>query len=192
MLPRNAWPVEATSTRYAVWRRPRALGLAGASTQLSLGSAASMPAGLTRYSQRSRSGRTEEAPHSVTAAERIKRACFIAFTKYHTADRVEEIGINGGLPIDPSSQKNLRTPLQEIGIPPIVWFETKPPGTGKGPKSRGPHQPRPGGGPRIAKNCHETSHTRSVVGCPGRSPGTRIAHGDDRQSSLPRRSDRET
>src|ERR1039458_10249496 len=63
VLTCSAASEEATSTRYADWRKPRACGFTGVSTQLRRGPVGTIPCGLTRYSQRSCCGRTVGAPN---------------------------------------------------------------------------------------------------------------------------------
>src|SRR5580765_500603 len=77
VLARRAVSDEATRTRYADWRRPRALGFTAVSTQLRRGSVTSIPCGLTRYSQRNCCGRTDAAPNIVQAGMRTRSKRFI-------------------------------------------------------------------------------------------------------------------
>src|ERR1035437_10313455 len=77
LLARSAASDEATSMRYADCRKPRALGFNGVSTQLSRGSVASIPCGLTRYSQRNFCGRTAAAPNIVPAIMRKRTKRFM-------------------------------------------------------------------------------------------------------------------
>src|ERR1035438_2570567 len=74
---RSAASEEATSTRYADWRKARACGFTGVSIQLRRGSVASIPCGLTRYSQRSCCGRTAAAPNMVHARTKKTAKRFI-------------------------------------------------------------------------------------------------------------------
>src|SRR5450759_211944 len=77
VLARSTASVEATSMRYADCRKPRALGFTAVSTQLSRGSVASIPCGLTRYSQRNCRGRTAAAPNNVQARMRKRTKRFM-------------------------------------------------------------------------------------------------------------------